>query len=307
MSAKKDYYEILGVPKSSSDNDIKQAYRKLAREHHPDMVKDGDKHKAEERFKEINEAYQVLSDPQKRKMYDQFGHAGTAGAGAGGFGGFGGQGGQWGPFSYSYSNNGGFGDVDPLDVFEEFFGFRGFGGQRQPRKGKNLYYEMYIPFVDAVKGTEKNVKIEGSEIKVKVPAGIRDGNEMRFAGRGMPGPEGAPHGDLFITFRVEMPKGLERYDDNLVTAVELDFALAALGGTVEVPVVDPNSTNGIGKGNLKIPAGTQPATNFRLKEKGMPRLGGKGNGDLIVQVYIKVPTKLSKKQKELLEQLRDSK
>lgn len=304
MSAKKDYYDILGVSKTSSDSDIKQAYRKLAREHHPDMVKDGDKKKAEERFKEINEAYQILSDPQKRKMYDQFGHAGMSGVGGGG--GFGGQGGQWGPFSYSYSSNGqnGFGDVDPFDVFEEFFGFRGFGGQRQPRKGKNLYYEMYIPFVDAVKGTEKTIKVEGNEIKVRVPQGIRDGNEMRFSGKGMPGPNGIPNGDLFITFRVEMPKNFERYDDNLLTAVEIDFVQATLGDVVEVLVVDPNSSTGIGKGNLKIPSGTQSGTNFRLKEKGMPKLGEKGFGDLIIQVYVKIPTKLSKKQKELLEQFK---
>ncbi len=311
-SNKKDYYDILGVSKTSSESDIKQAYRKLAREHHPDMVKDGDKNKAEERFKEINEAYQILSDPQKRKMYDQFGHAGMGNNGAGGFGGFGGQngaGGNWGPFSYSYSSgaaNSGFGDVDPFDVFEEFFGFRGYGGNRQPRKGKNLYYEMYVPFVDAVVGAEKNVKIEGGEVKVRIPAGIRDGNEMRFTGKGMAGPNGVPNGDLFITFRVEMPKEFERYDDNLLNTIEIDFVQAALGDVVEVNIVDSKSSTGIGKGNLKIPAGTQSGVSFRLKDKGMPRLGGKGNGDVVVQVFVKIPTKLSKKQKELLEQFKKS-
>ena len=166
MASNKDYYQILGINKNASAEEIKQAYRKLAREHHPDMVKDGDKAAAEQRFKEINEAYQVLSDPQKRKMFDQYGSAAFSGgaqnAGAG-FGGF--NQGQWGPFSYSYTNGNanGFdfgGDFDPFDIFEQAFGFRGFGGRAQgPKKGKNLYYEIHITFAESVFGLEKEVNV----------------------------------------------------------------------------------------------------------------------------------------------------
>jgi molecular chaperone DnaJ len=145
MAENKNYYDVLGLSKSASAEDIKQAYKKLAKEHHPDVAKD--KANAEKKFKEINEAYQVLSDPQKKQMYDTYGTAnpqGGFGGGQGPFGGFSGSGGQWGPFSYSYSSNGGaqgFGDVDPMDIFEQVFGFRDFGGRR-PRKGRDLHYSM---------------------------------------------------------------------------------------------------------------------------------------------------------------------
>lgn len=313
MSTNKDYYQILGIPKNATDEQIKQAYRKLAREHHPDMVKDGDKAKAEERFKEINEAYQILSNPQKRKMYDQFGHTGPGFAGgqpgAGGFGGFsqGTQGGSWGPFSYSYtSSNGGqgFEDFDPFDVFEDFFGFRGFGGSRSPKRGKNLYYEMDISFADAVHGIVKNVKIESGEISVKVPAGTYDGLEMRFAGKGLAGPQGTPAGDLFITFRVKIPREFQKFGDAFGVALEIDFARAVLGGVVDVPVVDPSAVTGIGKAQLNIPSGTQHGTQFRLREKGMPHVGRNNRGDIIVQVFVTIPKKLNRRQRELLEEYR---
>lgn len=153
-NSNKNYYEILGIKKDSSEADIKKAYRKLAREHHPDMVDESDKVAAEKRFKDINEAYQVLSDPQKKRMYDQFGHVGggfPGGAGAGA----GAPGGQWGPFTYTYSTSGApgagaGGDFDLFDIFEDFFGFRGFSGRRAPKKGKNLYYELHVDFKDAI-------------------------------------------------------------------------------------------------------------------------------------------------------------
>lgn len=295
---KKDYYEILGVSKSASADDVKKAYRKLAREHHPDMVKDGDKKQAEERFKEINEAYQVLGDAEKRKMYDQFGHAGPAGFNP--QGGTGGPQGQWGPFTYTYSSGGNMG-FDPFDIFEEFFGFRGFNGQRKPHKGKNLYYEMRVDFVDAIKGAEREVNIESGKMKIKIPKGVRDGTELRFEGKGLEGPQGAPHGDLFITLRVPTPKGFERYGDDLVTAAELSFVQAILGDTIQVNVVDEKSQTGMGFAKLKIPESTQPNTQFRIRGKGMPRLRGSGNGDVIVQTFMTIPKKLSKKQKQLLE------
>lgn len=307
MADKKDYYDVLGLKKGASDADIKSAYRKLAREHHPDMVKDTDKEAAEKRFKEINEAYQVLSDPQKKQMYDQYGHAAGGFNGTGGANGFGGAGagGQWGPFSYSYTSGGG-PNIDPMDIFEEFFGFRGFGGQRQPRKGKNLFYEMTITFADAVKGLEKEINAESGKLTINIPAGVRNGTELRFAGKGMPGPEGVPNGDMYITVRVPTPKGFQRAGDDLGILIDINFAQAALGDTVEVPVVDPKSKDGLGKAKLKIPEGTQPGTQFKVKGKGMPRLRGRGQGDVIVQVNIVIPKKLSKKQKEVLEQFKKS-
>lgn len=304
MATGKDYYNILGISKTASDEEIKKAYRKLAREHHPDMVKDSDKQTAEKRFKEINEAYQVLSDPQKRKMYDQFGHAGIGGQGPSGFGGFN-QGGQWGPFSYTYTSSGGapFGDIDPFDIFEDFFGFRGFSG-RKPRKGKNLYYEMRVDFADAVHGAERSISVESGTLKVKVPRGVHTGTEMRFAGKGMPGPNGAPAGDLFITFRVSAPDTFQRVGDNLGVPLEIDFVSAVLGDVIEVPVVDVRVKSGIGKAKLKVPSGTQPGAQFRLRGKGMPRLQGNGYGDVIVQVFVKIPKRLSREQKKLLEKYR---
>lgn len=299
MANKQDYYDVLGVTKGASDDEIKKAYRKLARQHHPDMVKDTDKSSAEKKFKELNEAYQVLSDPQKRKVYDQYGHAGT-GFNGGNTGGFG-QGGQWGPFSYSYTSTGGQGNIDPFDIFEEFFGFRG-GQHRKPKQGKSLHYELRIDFSDAVKGNETEIRGESGPVKIRIPKGIRDGTEIRFEGKGMPGPDNLPNGDLYITFRVNTPKEFQRAGDNLGTLVELDFTQAILGDTIDVPVIDEKSKSGMGHAKLKIPAGTQPNTQFRLKGKGMPRLQGSGYGDIIVQVAITIPKKINSKQKRLLEE-----
>jgi len=314
MPTKRDYYDILGVSKSATDDEIKKAYRKLAMENHPDMVSDGDKKTHEERFKEINEAYQVLSDGQKRKMYDTYGHAGM-GQGAPGAGteGFGGQGfgGNWGPFTYTYSSNAGgqnpFGAVDPFEVFQDFFGFRGFGSQRQPKRGKNLSYQLEIDFVDAVKGAQKTIKVETGSITIKIPQGARDGTELRFAGRGLPGPNGTPSGDLFIILQVRTPKEFQdRSGDDLGILLQLDFVTAILGGLIEIPIVDDKSPNGISKTQLKIPSGTQHGARFSVRGKGMPRLNGRGRGDIIVQVAIKIPSGLNKKQKQLLEEYRQN-
>jgi DnaJ-class molecular chaperone len=304
----KDYYQILGVSKNSTQNEIKQAYRKLAREHHPDMVADTDKKAAEKRFKEINEAYQVLNDPQKRKMYDQYGHAGfqgfTGNKGGPAGQGFGGAGGQRGPFTYTYStsgggNNAGF-DFDPFDVFEEFFGFRGFGGSARQRKGKNLYYEMQVDFKDAVSGLEKEISIESGKVKIKVPKGVRDGTELRFSGKGMPGPDKLPSGDLFITIRIKSPDEFHIIGSDIFMNKKIDIVQASLGDVLEVHIVDEKSKNGIGTSKLKIPAGTQPGTKFIIRNKGMPKLNGTGNGNAFVQVFVDVPTRLSKKQKDIL-------
>lgn len=304
MAADKDYYKTLGINKNASAEDIKKAYRKLAREFHPDMVKSEDKKAAEEKFKEINEAYQVLSDPQKKSMYDQYG---TAAPGFGGGPGFSGQQGQWGPFTYSYSSSGGqnpFGDFDPFDVFEEFFGFRGFGG-RKPRKGKNLRYEMVITFAEAVFGVEKEVNVESGRVKIKIPAGISRGVDLRFPQKGMAGPNGAPAGDLFITVKYNLPKEFnEMGGADLGVIKEISFVDAILGGTIEIPVVDTASKSGIGKAEFKIPAGTQFGTRFVIKGKGMPRVNDSGRGNVYVQVSIKLPDHLSRDQRNLLEEFR---
>jgi DnaJ-class molecular chaperone len=303
MPTKRDYYDILGVSKTASDDELKKAYRKMAMEHHPDMVKEGDKKVHEEHFKEINEAYQVLSDPQKRKMYDAYGHASTGQGFPGGAGGFGG---QQGPFTYTYSSDAGgqnpFGDVDPFEVFQDFFGFRGFGGQRQPKRGKNLSYQLEIQFYEAVQGAQKTIKVETGEITIKIPQGARDGTELRFAGRGLPGPAATPAGDLFITLRVPTPKDFQdRAADDLGVLKEIDFVTATLGGLVDIPIVDEKSPTGISKTQLKIPSGTQHGTRFSVRGKGIPRLNGRGSGDIIVQVAIKIPQNLSKQQRQVLE------
>ena len=308
-NSNKDYYEILGLKKDASDADIKKAYRKLAREHHPDMVDESDKSAAEKRFKDINEAYQVLSDPQKKKMYDQYGHvgAGFQGAGRGPFGqGFpGGQaGGSWGPFTYTYTTSGGqqggFNDFDPFDIFEDFFGFRGFTGRRAPKKGKNLYYQLHVDFKDAVFGIEKTINVESGKVKVKIPAGVHDGTELRFSGKGMPDPGDVPAGDLYLNIRVRLPDQYKRVGDTLLTTVEIDMVQAALGDTVEVWAVDMRSKDGLGKVKVKIPSGTQPGAQIRLKGKGIPKIKSDSRGDIIIQVVVKIPKGLSKKQKKIL-------
>lgn len=298
MTKNLDYYKVLGVDKNASGDEIKKSYRKLAREHHPDMVQDSDKEAAEKRFKEINEAYQVLGDPEKKKLYDQFGHAGVNGNGTGG------QGNPGGPFSYSYTSNGqgfDFGNIDPFDVFEEFFGFRGFGGSRKPRKGKNLYYELMVSFQDAVFGIEKEVNVESGKVKVKIPAGVIDGNELRFEGKGMPGPEGTPPGDLFLRLKVSMPKEFKLAGSTLYVLLELDWVYSALGLEAEIPVVDLNEKSGIGRTKLKIPAGTEYGTKFSVRSRGLPRVHGSGQGDIIVQVVFTPSKRLNKNQKKALE------
>lgn len=160
---------------------------------------------------------------------------------------------------------------------------------------------MRIDFVDAVKGTEKKVKIESGEVTINIPRGVRNGTELRFPGKGMEGPDGTPNGDLFITLRVPTPKGFERAGDDLGVITEISFVQAVLGDNIEVDVVDPESNDGLGKATLKVPKGTQPGTQFRLRDKGMPRLRGNGRGSVIVKVNVKIPTRLNRRQKKLME------
>lgn len=292
----KDCYEILGIPKSASAAEIKRAYKHLAKKHHPDVDKSAG---ANEKFKEINEAYQVLSNSQKKAAYDRFGHAGVSGQGSG-FGGHA-QSGQWGPFTYTYTSSGGQpsdfgGSVDPFDIFEEVFGFRGF---RQPRKGQDLRYTITIDFMDTITGLTQEVNLNGKRIKIKIPQGIRDGGQLKFVGEGEAGPQGLPPGDLYLNVRIRPHPAFTRFGDDIYVLKEISFTTAALGGTIEVETVDKSV-------KLKIPAGTQPGTDFRLKSKGVPHLRGRGRGDQYVRVHVRVPEKLSREEKRLLKQLKDS-
>ncbi|MBU1016988.1 MAG: DnaJ C-terminal domain-containing protein [Patescibacteria group bacterium] len=305
----KNYYEILGVPKSAPIEDIKKAYKELAKEHHPDVAKD--KTAAEKRFKEINEAYHILSDPEKRKMYDQFGRVDTgAGGGQGPFAGT--QGSAWGPFTWSYAssepeaNGVDFGNfTDPFDIFEEVFGFRGFSGARKPRKGRNSYYSLEISFGESIKGVEKRIQANGNTLNIKIPAGVSNGTEIRYAGYGEAGPPNTERGDLFITIKVKPHHKLTIQGDDVFSMETISFIQAILGDSINIDALDPSSETGVSQIKLKIPSGTQPNTQFRLKGKGKPRMRGFGRGDHYIQIVVNIPTRLSRQQKNLLEDFRN--
>lgn len=284
MADTKDYYQILGVSKTATADEIKKAYRKLALQYHPDRNKTPE---GAEKFKEVTKAYEVLSDAQKRQTYDQFGAAAFEGNGAGGFnggnpfgGGFG-QSGQYGPFSYSYSTNGeGFdfgGFSDPFDIFEQFFGGASPFGQRARRAA----YAITIDFIEAVKGVEKKVTIENKAQTIKIPAGVNDGSRIRF--------------DTYdIIVQVRPDKRFQREGYDIVTNKEISFTKAILGDVVDVETVD-------GIVQVRIPAGTQPETVIRLRGKGVPYVRGSGKGDHYVRIKIQIPKNVNSKQKELLQ------
>ncbi|MEK7533610.1 MAG: J domain-containing protein [Patescibacteria group bacterium] len=296
MPTKRDFYEVLGISKSASAAEVKAAYRKLALEWHPDRNKAAN---ANEKFKEINEAYAVLSEPKKKETYDQFGHAAFqpgAGGGAGGQGPFGGGFGQQGPFQYYYSSSGGqqgsspFGSdfIDPFEIFEQFFG-GGFGQGRQARR-PHPAYEINVDFMDAVRGVTREIHVprgaagEGSVRKtIKIPAGVDTGSRIRF-----------DEFDLVLSVRPD--KRFHREGDDIVITEDIPFSMAALGGVLDVPTIDE-------KVKIRIQPGTQPGTLIRLRGKGVPHVRGSGRGDQYVKVQIKVPTHLSRRQRELLEEL----
>lgn len=292
MATKRDYYDILGVSKSASDAQLKSAYRKLAMEWHPDRNKSPE---AEAKFKEINEAYQVLSDSKKKSTYDQFGHAAFDPA-SGGFGGQGGfrQSGSAGPFQYYYSTSGGqnpFGDFggfsDPFEIFEQFFGGGGnFGGRRTPRKA---HYSLRIPFMTAVKGGEETVTIEGKKHTIKIPAGADTGTHLRFS-------------NFDVTFEVEPHSQFKRDGDDVYLDHEIPFTLAILGGVTNVNTLDGNL-------QLKIRPGTQPGSMVRLSGRGAPRLNSfraSDRGDFYIRLKITLPESLSRRQRQLLEEFERS-
>lgn len=291
MPTERDYYEVLGVKKDASESEIKSAYRKMALKYHPDR---NDAEDAEERFKEINEAYQILSDPEKRQAYDQFGHAAfdpASGMGAGGRSGFGGFGGQGGPFTWTYRSTGGAGGqnpfsnqdfADPFEIFESFFGgnfARQYAGQRRRKR-----YTLTVSFMEAVKGTEKEVTIDGEKHKIKVPAGADDGTRIRF-------------NEFDISLDVKPHSKFKRDGYDVFVEQEIPFTMAALGGKVEVPTLDSTL-------KIKVRPGTQSHTLVRLRGEGVPHLRGRGKGDLYVRLIVKVPEELSSEEKELLEKFK---
>lgn len=279
MSTKRDYYDILGVSKSANGSEIKSAYRKLAHKFHPDKNKDSDSH---EKFKEINEAYEILSDSNKKSRYDQFGHAGTQNGGAGGFGGGGFNGGNFqGNINFEdlFGGAGGFGGGDPFDVFSSFFGG---GGQR--RQAKTLY-SIKLNFMEAAKGTEKTLVHQGKEYTIKIPAGIDNGNRMRF-------------NEFDLTFTISPSPTFKREGFDVVVEQEVPLITAILGGEVEVPTLD-------GKLKVRLKSGTQPETVVRLSGKGIKHLQANHYGDLYIKYLIKIPTKLSSRQKSLLQEFED--
>ncbi|UCG37422.1 MAG: molecular chaperone DnaJ [Candidatus Bathyarchaeota archaeon] len=356
MSGKRDYYEILSVPRDASKAQIKKAYRKLALKHHPDRNKSP---KAEERFKEISEAYAVLSDDEKRKQYDMFGHEGI---------------------SSRYSWDDIFRGADFDSVFRDI-GFGGFGsifdmffGGRMrrrggPKRGVDLRYDIEISLEEAALGISKDVRMPGYQacavckgsgikpgatsnacpkcrgtgqsritksfgamhftevrpckecrgeginiknlckkcggtgaverfrkLRLKIPPGIDEGFSLRLEGEGKPGARGGPRGDLYVVVHVKPHRVFKRRGSNILCEAHINFPQAALGSEIYVPTLD-------GKAKLKIPAGTQTDTLFRLRNKGVPQLRGWGKGDQIVRVIVQTPTKLTRHQKKLLKDL----
>lgn len=288
MPTKRDYYEVLGVTKSASAAEIKSAYRKMALKFHPDKNKASD---AEEKFKEINEAYQILSDGKKRQTYDQFGHAafdpasGMGGQGGNPFaGGF-----QQGPFTWSYQAGGQpggnpFENVDfgdPFDIFESFFG-GGFAQRGKPRPR----YSLSIEFLEAVKGVEKKVTIDGKQHTIKVPPGADNGTRLRFE-------------EFDVTLDVRTHPRFKRENFDLFVDQVIGFTTATLGGTVEVETIENTLT-------LKVRPGTPSHTLVRLRGEGVQHLQAKAKGDLYVRLLVEVPEKLSREQKRVLEDLKEA-
>ena len=294
MSTQKDYYEILGVSKNASDDEIKKAYRKLAFKYHPDK-NPGDK-EAEAKFKEATEANEVLSDKQKRARYDQFGHAGVGGNSNNGGGN---------PFSggsYSFNSQnfnfdfGGDGNID--DIFSTLFGFG--GGRTQRRRGADYRTVLTVSFEESIFGTTKAVQVDGKEINLKIPAGIDDGQSIRLRGHGGPAPDSSGEaGDLLVQIRVRPHKTLTREGYIILSEQHISIIDAALGCEVEIETID-------GKITMKVPAGTQSSTPFKLSGHGVP-MRGEERGPHIVNIIVDTPTNLSKKQKELLEEFRTAK
>lgn len=303
----KDYYKTLGVSRSASEKEIKAAYRKLARKHHPD-VNPGDG-QAEARFKEVNEAYAVLSDPDKRRRYEQLGADWAAHQGGAGPGGWPGGGRVRVDFS-------GAGEPD-LGGFSEFFrtffagggfGPTGFGGfsdfdaglAGQAAQGGDLEHPIDLTLEEVLQGARRALAADSGarRVEVKIPAGVRDGSRVRVAGEGRPGRRGGRRGDLYLRVRVLPHPRFERRGDDLHTKVVVPLTTAVLGGEVKVPTLD-------GSREIKVPPGTPVGRTFRLRGQGLPRLEAGGErGDLLAALGVELPGELSKRERELFEELR---
>jgi curved DNA-binding protein len=297
--ASKDYYEMLGVSKTASDDEIKRAYRKLAMKYHPD--RNANKKEAEERFKELNEAYAVLSDKEKRKQYDTFGKEG---------------------FHQRFSQEDIFRGFDFEDIFSSLFGGRGRresrsggrggfdfgdifsrayqGGARSPQKGQDALYELPITLEEAAFGGEKRISIPKNgkveEINVRIPAGIPSGKKLRVAGKGMEGRSGGPAGDLYLQISIRPHPVFDREGDDITVETEIGFSEAVLGTTIEVPTLE-------GTKKVKVPPGTQSHTKMRLRSLGVPHFQGTGKGDEYVKVIVRVPKRVNDKSRKLIEEL----
>jgi molecular chaperone DnaJ len=349
MPTKRDYYEVLGIDRNATAEEIRKAFRKLAFKYHPDH---NHADKSGEKFKEVHEAYEVLSNPDKRAAYDRFGHGGAEGLFGRGFEGF---------------DLGGFGDI-----FDAFFGGTATTSRQARRRGADLSYGIAITFEEAAQGCEKEVTISRTEncsscqgtgckpgsqptrcpscngtgqvrrvhqslfgrfahtttcpqcqgegriitdpcprcrgtgkekhkriISVKIPAGVDNGSQIRLRGKGEAGTRGGPAGDLYIALSVKEHEFFTRYNDDILYELPINFAQAALGIEVEVPTLD-------GKTKLKIPAGSQTGQVFRLKGRGIAHLHGSGHGDLLVSLFVATPDSLTKKQRQLLQELGES-
>ncbi len=349
-ASKRDYYEVLGVDRGAGDQEIKAAYRKLALKYHPD--RNPDDPEAEEKFKEASEAYSVLSDAQKRQIYDQYGHGGLQGGAAPGFS----------PDAFA----------DFSDILGDFFGFGDLfgGGRRRSRvqRGEDLRYDLEVSFEEAAFGLNADIQVPRLEacdrchgsgcepgtsptscptchgrgeviyqqsflsirrpcgscggagqiirnpctkcrgqgrrqahrkLKVNIPAGVDNGTRLRLANEGQPGPNGGPAGDLYVFLKVKEHAFFERHEHDLHCTIPINIAQAALGVELEVPTLEEPQ-------KLKVPEGAQSGSQFRLRHKGLPNLNGGPRGDLIVHIDVRVPSRLTREQKKLLEQLRET-
>jgi curved DNA-binding protein len=299
----KDYYKVLGVDRKASADDIKRKYRKLALELHPDK-NPGDE-QAENRFKEINEAYEVLGDPEKRAKFDQLGSSYRAWEQTGGQpGGY-----DWSQWASGFPGGGvrvEVGDLgDMMGGFSDFFNaiFGGVNpaspGMRGARssRGRDIEHPITISLQEAYTGTSRTIQLNGKRLEVKIPPGARDGTKVRISGKGEGG--GRQSGDLYLLIRVEKDARFNQKGDELHTSVSVDLITAVLGGEVRVPTPT-------GDVLLAIPAGSQPGQTFRLKGRGMPNLKSKSrHGDLFAELEVKIPDSLSKREQELYKELQD--
>ncbi len=355
--SKRDYYETLGVGKNASEDELKIAYRTLAKKYHPDVNKDK---AAEEKFKEINEAYQVLSDSKKRGIYDQYGHEGVGAAAQGGPG-----------FGSGFGGFEGFGDINDIfgDIFDNVFTGSSRGSRKtRAHRGEDIQVRVTVTLHDTLNETHKTIKVphtkncekcngtgarSGSSLKecpqckgagtiqfrqgffslsqtcsrcqgagkmiespceachgqgkvklnepitVRIPAGVQEGTALRITGSGHAGSSGGPSGDLYVVIHVEPDPRFERRDDDILVEEKISITQASLGAEIEVPALEAQVT-------LRIPPGTQTGTTFRVREKGIPHLGGRGRGDQLVKILVEVPTRLNDKQKDLLKELAKS-